>query len=102
MKNLGREDYKMTLDVKLAEEAEKFFWKEYHGKIEAHDHTLEKSSFMHSAWGISIIATISPAYSEEMGEKFRKILPMEYLYKKEKIPVILSPPIADLLTIVRY
>jgi len=46
---------------------------------------------MHGPKEISIIATIQPEYSSEMIAVFREIIPLEYVYHGEKIPVIISP-----------
>ena len=87
----------MTLDRNLVEKACLEFWNDYHSKIEDLGYILGKNSMMHSFEGISIIATIQPAYSAKMSKVFRKILPREYEYTGEKIPVIISPSITDLL-----
>ena len=46
---------------------------------------------MHGPKEISIIAAIQPEYSPEMVDVFREIIPLEYVYQGEKIPVIISP-----------
>lgn len=87
----------MTLDRELVEKACLELWNEYHSKIEKLGYYLGKHSMMHSPDGISIIATIRPAYSSKMSKVFRKVIPKEYDYNDEKIPVIIFPSIDDLL-----
>ena len=87
----------MTLDRKLVEEACQELWNEHHEKIEELGYTLGKDSMMVASEGISIVATIRPAYSSEMTKVFREIIPREYMYKGENIPVILFPSIDDLI-----
>ena len=89
----------MTLDRKLVETACLELWREYHTQIEELGYTLGKRSMMHAPDRISIISTIRPAYSPKMSKVFRKIIPMEYEYKGERIPVIISPSVRDLLRV---
>jgi hypothetical protein len=81
----------MTYDRDLVKQAELEMWEKYHLKIEKHGYSLGKNSMMHTPKGISLVATISPNYLEKVGKVFRKIIPMEFEYCGEKIPVILSP-----------
>jgi len=85
----------MTLDRELVEKASLELWDEYHSKIEKLGYDLGKG-LMLSPDGISIVATIRPSYSSKMGKVFRKIIPKEYEYNGEKIPVIISFSIDDL------
>ena len=89
----------MTLDRELVEKACLELWNEYHLKIEKLGYNLGKHSMMHAHDGISIVATIRPSYTSKMGKVFRKIIPKEYEYNGEKIPVIISPSIDDLLDV---
>jgi hypothetical protein len=86
----------MTLDRKLVKEACLELYNAYHDKIEDLGYSLGKGSTMQSIKEISIVASISPNYSEEMSKTFRKIIPMEFMYKREKISVIISPSIGDI------
>jgi hypothetical protein len=83
----------MTLDRRLVEEACQELWDECHERIEALGYTLGKDSMMHAPKEISIIAAIQPNYAPEMVDVFREIIPLEYVYQGEKIPVIISPPL---------
>lgn len=83
----------MTLDSRLVTEACQELWDECHERIEALGYTLGKDSMMHGPKEISIIAAIQPEYSPEMVDVFREIIPLEYVYQGEKIPVIISPPL---------
>jgi hypothetical protein len=81
----------MTLDRELTKEACAQFWNEYHSVVENLGYTLEKESFMLATDGISLVATIDPAFSQKMWKKFRKVLPKQYTYKSETFPVIIFP-----------
>jgi hypothetical protein len=81
----------MTLDRELVKEACAQFWKDHHETVESMGYTLGKESFLLSSDGISLVATIDPAYSQRMWKRFRNILPKEYNYKNEKITVIIFP-----------
>ena len=83
----------MTLDRRLVKEACLELWNECHQQIESLGYTLGKDSMMHGPQEISIIATIQPNYAPEMIDVFREIIPLEYVYQGEKIPVIISPPL---------
>ena len=83
----------MTLDRRLVKEACQELRNECHERIETLGYTLGKDSMMHGPKEISIIATIQPEYSSEMIAVFREIIPLEYVYQGEKIPVIISPPL---------
>ena len=87
----------MTLDRELVKEACKEFWDEYHQKIEDLGYFLDKESMMHGPEGISIVASIRPAYSSLMIDVFKKVIPSEKMYKGERIPVIFFPSVDDLL-----
>ncbi len=93
----------MTLDIELIKEAEKEFWNKYHEKIESLGYVLAKGShFLRDSKKISLVAVIIPPYPEDIEKKIRTIIPFEYTYKNEKIPVIISPSIWDMLKVVYY
>lgn len=81
----------MTLDRELVKEACAEFWRDYHEAIESRGYALGKESLLLSSEGISLVATIDPPYSRKMWKEFREILPKEYVYKNERIPVIIFP-----------
>jgi hypothetical protein len=87
----------MAIDNKTFPNAREQFWKDYHEKIEGFGRQLSREGAMRSAdEGISILATIQPAYSHRDLKKIRKILPREYVYQGEKIRVYIFPSVADL------
>lgn len=87
----------MTLDRKLVKEACAELWNQYHNKIEELGYKMGKDSYLQGDLeGFQIIATISPKYNSEMFKKFREIIPDEFYYKKEKMSVIISPPLSEL------
>ena len=81
----------MTQNRDLVKQAGLELWEKYHSKIEKLGYSLGKDSMMLSSKGISLVATIGPNYPEKMGKIFRKIIPLEFEYRGEKIPVIISP-----------
>ena len=86
----------MTLDRELVKEGCLKLWGMYQKEIENLGYTLSKDSMKISPEEISIVATIKPYYPDEMFKKFRKIIPMEFLYEGENIPVYISPSVEDL------
>jgi hypothetical protein len=81
----------MKLERKIVEEACLKLWEEKHKEVEALGYTLSKDAMMTSSDDIQIIAAISPPYDNEARKKLRKIIPKYYVYKDQKIGVILSP-----------
>ncbi|MBT4174268.1 hypothetical protein HOC80_04750 [archaeon] len=86
----------MTQNREFALEACLEFWNDYSGAILGLGYLLSKDSLMMETKGISIVATIRPAYSRDMLEEFRKVLPKEYEFKGEVFPVKIFPPVASL------
>lgn len=86
----------MTLDRELVKEACQELWNQCHEEIEELGYTLGKDSMMQAPDGISVVATIQPAYSSEMIKVFKKIIPEELMYKGKNIPVILFPSVRSL------
>jgi hypothetical protein len=85
----------MTLDRELVKKACIELWNQYHSKIEEMGYSLDKCSMMSEFKGISLIATIKPNYSKDIERKLMEIIPKEFEYAGEKIPVIILPSLND-------